>query len=639
MVVELMKIYIPVMNFEASGGVGTVPSEEEKKLAFPSPFEVETPPEIKGWDEWIPYYLKFQKPEEAKEAAMFWFWDSLHWDQPIKPLDPLYLVPVAITYNIPHTRFIVFPQVRGTLWRVLNGYTYIGGVPILDPREQERRMKYFKDRAYFYYQHWDELYKKWEEKIKKIRDELESLRLDVELPEVLDFDKDKIMRGEGPWPTPAWKLLNDFYRLKSLIFLAWETHFEMLNIGYAAYGAFMDLCKKLFPGIDTSIIPKMIAGVEFYFAKTQGELRRLAQLAIDLGVDHVIEQYRKPEDILAKMAESDAGRKWIKEYEETAKQWFNLWPSGLQWGLIPTWREDRTPVFDTIRNYIASIKAGVKEKSKEEIIRERDELVESFERAIRTEGEKRAFRELLSLAQKALIYVENHKWWVENWVMGIARIKLLDLGRTLTRYELIKEPEDIFYLTPAEVEDAIIDLYSAWAYDEKPVGRHYLPSVVAKRKELCAKLAEYKPLPGLGPVPPATDPFLEQLWGITRERVMDWLGVTKAPEKVTEIRGYPGAPGVAEGPAKVIFSSTELHKVERGDILVAPTTDPSWTTVFPVIAGCVTDIGGLMGHAAIVGREYGIPVVVGTGNATKVIKTGMRLRVDGNRGVVTILSS
>ena len=80
-----------------------------------------------------------------------------------------------------------------------------------------------------------------------------------------------------------------------------------------------------------------------------------------------------------------------------------------------------------------------------------------------------------------------------------------------------------------------------------------------------------------------------------------------------------------------------MTDLEPGEILVAPVTSPSWTPVFGKIAAAVSDIGGIMSHAAIVSREYGLPAVVGTGNATSRIKTGDRVRVDGNTGTVTIL--
>jgi pyruvate,water dikinase len=90
--------------------------------------------------------------------------------------------------------------------------------------------------------------------------------------------------------------------------------------------------------------------------------------------------------------------------------------------------------------------------------------------------------------------------------------------------------------------------------------------------------------------------------------------------------------------ARVIVAASQLGEVKEGEILVCPITAPSWGPVFGKIRGAVSDIGGIMSHAAIVSREYGMPAVVGTGRATKLIKTGDRVRVDGDSGVVTVLS-
>jgi pyruvate,water dikinase len=87
----------------------------------------------------------------------------------------------------------------------------------------------------------------------------------------------------------------------------------------------------------------------------------------------------------------------------------------------------------------------------------------------------------------------------------------------------------------------------------------------------------------------------------------------------------------------VLKNVNDIGQVREGDILVCPVTAPSWAPVFGKIKAAVSDIGGTMSHAAIVAREYGLPAVVGTGQATKRIRTGQRVRVDGDRGVVTIL--
>ena len=128
------------------------------------------------------------------------------------------------------------------------------------------------------------------------------------------------------------------------------------------------------------------------------------------------------------------------------------------------------------------------------------------------------------------------------------------------------------------------------------------------------------------------------LWGITTDTVNEWLKGTDAkPGDVTELKGFAASAGIAEGPARVLKLLEDIVTLKDGEIMVAPSTNPSWAPVFTKIKGAVTDIGGITSHAAIVSREYGLPAVTGTGIATSVIKTGDILKVDGGTGIVTIL--
>ncbi|MFM8350156.1 MAG: PEP-utilizing enzyme, partial [Actinomycetales bacterium] len=194
----------------------------------------------------------------------------------------------------------------------------------------------------------------------------------------------------------------------------------------------------------------------------------------------------------------------------------------------------------------------------------------------------------------------------------------------------------IFYLKRTEVEDALWDYYLSWATPESPAGPAHWPGIIAKRKQICAALAKWKPTPALG-VPPEviTEPFTVMLWGITSDSVNSWLTGGKSEDGV--LRGMAASPGVVEGPARVIFSADQIGEIQQGEILVAPLTAPSWAPIFGKIQATVTDTGGMMSHAAIVCREYGLPAVTGTGFATANITTGQRIRVDGTNGTVTVL--
>jgi phosphoenolpyruvate synthase/pyruvate phosphate dikinase len=122
--------------------------------------------------------------------------------------------------------------------------------------------------------------------------------------------------------------------------------------------------------------------------------------------------------------------------------------------------------------------------------------------------------------------------------------------------------------------------------------------------------------------------------------MMDWLW-EKMPRLVGAVRsdtalvsGTPASPGRATGLVRVVRGAQDFDQLQLGEILVAPLTAPAWTPLFTRAAGVVTDVGSLASHASIIAREYGIPAVVGCGDATARLRTGMRVTVDGSTGNV-----
>ena len=105
------------------------------------------------------------------------------------------------------------------------------------------------------------------------------------------------------------------------------------------------------------------------------------------------------------------------------------------------------------------------------------------------------------------------------------------------------------------------------------------------------------------------------------------------------LEGSPVSPGLVAAPVSLILSPANFDDMKLGTILVCPTTTPAWTQLFPQAVGLVTDIGGILSHGSIVAREYGIPAVLGLGNATRRIVDGQTISVDGTRGVVTLVAS
>jgi pyruvate,water dikinase len=192
-----------------------------------------------------------------------------------------------------------------------------------------------------------------------------------------------------------------------------------------------------------------------------------------------------------------------------------------------------------------------------------------------------------------------------------------------------------------EIPELLTELSTGWALGvDIPMRGSYYKAKVQKRRKILEAAGKWNPTPALG-VPPeeVAEPFTIMLWGITTDKVQEWLkGVDATADKdVSELKGFASSAGVVEGPARVLKLLKDIVDLQPGEILVCPSTNPSWAPVFTNIKAAVTDIGGLTSHAAIVCREYGVPSVTGCGIATSVIKTGDILKVDGDTGVVTIV--
>jgi pyruvate,water dikinase len=116
------------------------------------------------------------------------------------------------------------------------------------------------------------------------------------------------------------------------------------------------------------------------------------------------------------------------------------------------------------------------------------------------------------------------------------------------------------------------------------------------------------------------------------------FGSSEAEHEDDMLRGLAASPGVYEGTARLVAGTADFDRIVQGDVLVTVSTTEAFNILLPLLGGIVTDSGGLLSHSAIVAREYGIPGVVGTREATERIADGSRVRVDGTAGEVTVLA-
>lgn len=599
---------------------------------FPSPFEIETPPGAEGWEELYPYYLVFSADRRDYEDSMFWFQDGIHWPEALTPWDVTFFDYAIYALSQYNTRHYLIPPALGVDCRILNGYAYLSPVGVADPAEVEARVPHFLERAGYYFGNWDGLYGRWMEKVLALIGQMEELSFEP-LPEKEDIEVITEGHGTGSGLT----LTTSYNRLCELALKLWQYHFEFLNLGYAAYLDYFGFCKQAFPNIPDLSIAKMVAGVDVDLFRPDEELKGLARAAIELGVDKAFGRADDAEEVLAELRGSPAGQQWLERFEQAKHPWFNFSSGSGFYHTDRVWIEHLSIPFGFIGNYVAKLNAGDDiERPVDQIRAERDRIVAEYTELLGSDEDRAAFEGKLGLARTVFPYVENHNFYVEHWSHSVLWRKMRDLGRVLVKEGFLAEADDIFYLKRNEIPDAITDYYGNWAVGVAPRGTAYWPREIERRKGILDALRQWSAPKALGAPPEVvTEPFTIMLWGITSESVKAWLG--GGTGEGGGLSGFAASPGVAEGPARVIFSADQIGEVEDGDILVAPLTAPSWAPIFGKIGATVTDIGGMMSHAAIVCREYGLPAVTGTAFGTRQIKTGQRIRVDGSTGTVTIL--
>jgi len=603
------------------------------KKSFPKPSDLPVPAGAEGWEKLYPYYLVFQDELKDKENEKFWFCDSQHWPTVFKPFETIgaeYAVKCLGQYNARH---LMIPNANGIEFRVHLGYLYMSPIPVPDDQVADR-VPEFQARITHYFQNWDSMLEDWKVKVRGTIDELESLTFNP-LPDMVpmaDIESGKAMDGSEI-------LLENYDRLIALAYRNWQYHFEFLNLGYIAYLDFFNFCKEVFPDIPDQSIANMVQGVDMELFRPDDELKELAILAVELGLQEHFADTDDAEGTLAALAASPGGERWIARWDEAQDPWFNFTVGNGFYGHDKYWIDHLEIPLGFIADYIRRLDEGqIIKRPTAELIAEKDRIVGEYRELLDAE-QLAVFDAKRGLAATAYPYVENHNFYIEHWTMGVFWRKVRELSRMLHAHGFWPEADDMLYLTRNEVRDALFDLVTGHGVGapDGPIGPVYWPEIIEERRAMVAALKTARPAPALNTPPESiTEPFTRMLWGITTEQVQSWLGNDEDTPEGT-LKGMAASPGVVEGYARVIMDADEISEIRQDEILVAPVTAPSWGPVFGKLKAAVTDIGGMMSHAAIVCREYALPAVTGTGSASTTIRTGQRLRVDGTKGTVEVL--
>jgi pyruvate,water dikinase len=396
--------------------------------------------------------------------------------------------------------------------------------------------------------------------------------------------------------------------------LTWRQNIETLNGALALIPRAMELRERYFPqallGLARLWLLLTLAGRREFFGvlvsgvktKTTETNQALEDLAGQIRADSLLRdvfQHTEIQDLRNKLESSDTGQTFLGRFQLFLERYGHR-ETALTISR-PAWKDQPDAVLGILR--VLAGTESVRPGHYEAWQKTRDELLTHS--ILGTPLLRKLFLKSLASARAFFQIREDTHFYLTLAQPTIRRISL-ELGRRLTEVRALTELEEVFHLRLVELED----IGKKWPPSESAIAD--IREMVARRKALRERLADK----------PMFDPRLLAVTSPAHE------------EKDVLLRGTSGSPGMARGPARVVRDISEFGKLQAGDVLVAPVTNPSWTPLFQRAAAVVVDMGGSASHAAIVAREYGVPAVMGTMNGTRLLQDGQWIQVDGSRGLI-----
>jgi phosphohistidine swiveling domain-containing protein len=545
-------------------------------------------------------------PERDFEQSPAWFLDGTHSVPPWTPMFGWFWINFCRHGMQYGAEKLSLPTVKGWDWRFHKGGGYLTLLLVKSEEEKQRREARFRKAILPFIEDYDGL---WSGYVDEILSRYEKLK-------ALDLDE-----------ATNIELLDNFEETINTCRRMWEIHMYMMYGTYTAYILFENMCRELAGIDDTSpLFHNLVSGFDNKVFQVDRRLWEFSKRARDENLADVFAD-SDPDEIGARLDTSAEGKAFMKDFMDFMNEdgWRMQRMSEIN---LPTWVEDPTPALVNVKQFLQKGGAFDLDEERQKITQQR-EAAEKEVLAKVPQEQRNWFEQLMRLAQKSGVFSEEHDHYLDLYTHAMMRRSALGLGRRFVQKGTIDDPEDMFFLIPDEVRRA------ALAPDQFD-----LRYIVERRK---AEWEEWKKEPN----PPAflKEGFdLDQAMGVlvqSNDPIALKVVVGSMPEVRPELKadlyGSCGSPGLAEGTARVIMTEDELHLVQENDILVAASTSPSWTPIFSMIKGVVVDRGASLSHAAIVGREYGIPVVMNVFEGTTKIKSGQRIKVDANMGAVYIM--
>ena len=390
------------------------------------------------------------------------------------------------------------------------------------------------------------------------------------------------------------------YRSGQLHTLAIQPHWQGMNLLTEAY-------KELTGGGDLAAL-RLLNG---YGNKSLDSGEQLWQVArVANGMPAVRDRLLALEsdsalDTLAALRSDADAAPFIEAFDAYLDEYG--WRSGGGFGAA-TWIEDPTVPLMLLRAYLQTDGYDPQEEQRR-LIADREAALRETMASLDDAGRAR-LADALDAAVAVAPQLEDHNFYLDQRLYTTPRRLVLAAAERLVAAAALARPDDVFYLTDTELCAALRGATEG------------LAALAAQRKQEYEHWRAQKPPPYVGAAPPDAPP--EQSQPAPRERT-------------GELRGTGVSPGVARGPARILRGLDEAARLRAGDVLVTSVTQPSWTPLFGIARAVVTEVGGMLSHTAVASREFGIPAVVNVRDATRLLKDGQLIELDGAAGTIRVL--
>lgn len=527
---------------------------------------------------------------EPDDPELTWDWDDMHMPAAVTPLAGDYALVVGSGFAYGYERLEVPYRVRARVW---NGYVYYAFT--VDGSDAEQAAA-------------DDRYTAARRQAIEVSDAYWHGHAIPELTEIYGWV------AARPVETSSLSdLAEGWDEVWARIARAWGIHFYAIRGPYQVLDDLADLYESVIEDAAPGEALQLIGGTVHELHEVERGLEILATTA--RRTPSVVAALRDPgitmQDVAALPEAADfidALQAFLLDHGHLGQPFDDLGQA--------SWIEAPDLLLTELAKRLEHPPAVDAETRRQRLADEADLVAERVRAALATDPERlERFETMLGYARQIGPLTEVHNYWIDRRAQSSLRRFVMRVGRRLAEIGVIDAPADCLYLHRDEVP-AILR-----APDDRQ-------ALVAERRAALAAWSTIRPPRSLGkPSTAAGGPANADRFDGPRYTSTD----------VDEIRGTGASAGIVRGRARVTLGQGDFGAVQPGDIIVCPSSNPSWVPLFSIAGGLITDTGGVLSHAAVVAREFALPAVVGTGDATQRIADGRLVELDGTSGIVRLL--